>query len=411
MLNRRQMIGGSISGFFAFAARNSLARIVDEVASGTIESGKAKRCVVLWMDGGPSQLDTFDPKPGKRTGGPVQAINTSADDLQISEYLPSVAQQMHNLSVIRNLTSKEGEHVRARHYLHTGFKFVPSFPRPSIGSVVSAQMPTLDFPKYVSLGSPGFGPAYMGPANAPFSVQNMGEARQMLDRIKQRSGRLELLGRLDERFSSSTMDKRVIQRRANMEKIQRMADTGFAKALDVERFSQNDRARYGESEFGRRCLVARQLLDLGVNFVEVQMSGWDTHERNFKSVKRLCSIIDKPFAALVQDLKSSGMFEDTILIWMGEFGRTPNINSRNGRDHYPLCTPAVIAGGPFRGGQAIGKTNNLGTSIVGEEYKVPDLFATVFSVFGIDPDQEFTTDFDSPTAATDEGKIIHELFG
>lgn len=411
MFNRRQILTGSISGFFAFAARNQLSNLFAKAPLSNSPTGKAKRCVVLWMEGGPSQLDTFDPKPGKSTGGPVSAITTSVPGIEISEYLPQVAKQMHNLSIVRNLTSDEGEHVRATHYLHTGFKFVPSFPRPSMGSVVSAQMPDMDIPKYVSLGSPGFGPAYMGPENAPFSVQNLGEANQLIQRIRRRSTQLSLLSKLDQGFSGDVKDERVIQRRANIEKIGRMAQTGFGEALDVQKFTAQDRQRYGNSEFGRRCLVAKRLLDLGVNFVEVQMGGWDTHQQNFRNVQRLTGAIDPPFAALVEDLKNSGMYEDTVLIWMGEFGRTPNINARNGRDHFPRCTPVVIGGGPVNTGITVGATNELGTRIEGDQYRVADLFATIYSAFGIKPDHEFTTSFDSPTTATEDGKVISELMG
>ena len=409
MLDRRQLLSGGISGFFAFAARNQWSNLFAKVAGSERPAGKAKRCVVLWMEGGPSQIDTFDPKPGKQTGGPVSAIKTSVPGIQISEYLPEVAKQMDNLSIIRNLTSDEGEHVRATHYLHTGFKFVPSFPRPSMGSVVSGQFSERDIPKYVALGSPGFGPAYMGPENAPFSVQNLAEANQLIQKIRQRSRQLGLLSELDKTFSYQINDERVLQRRANIEKIGRMAQTGFGDALDIQKITSSDQQRYGDNEFGRRCLVAKRLLDLGVNFVEVQLGGWDTHERNFRNVKRLAATIDRPFAALVEDLKKNGMYNDTILIWMGEFGRTPNINSRNGRDHFPRCTPVVIGGGPIRTGLTVGETNETGSQIKGDHYRVADLFATIYSAFGILPDHEFTTSFDSPTTATDGGKLIREL--
>ncbi len=408
MISRRQWLGGSISGFFAYLLRNQSSFLN---RANHRQSGPAKRCIVLWMEGGPSQLDTFDPKPGKVTGGPVKSIGTSAIGIEISEYLPAVAQQMHHMSVIRNLSSDEGEHVRAQHYLHTGFKFVPSFPRPSMGSVISAQSDQGDIPNYVALGSPGFGPAYMGPVNAPFAVQNLEQAGKLLNKIRRRANQLDLLNQLDLPFSSRIIDERVAQRRANIEKIERLSQTRFAQALDVRSFSKRDQARYGNTEFGRHCLVARKLLDLGVNFVEVQMAGWDTHTQNFKNVERLCGGIDRPFAALVEDLNNSGMLEDTVVLWMGEFGRTPNINANSGRDHFPRCTPVVIGGGPFQTGLTVGATNELGTSIEGKAYQVADLFATLFSAFGIQPDQEFKTDFDSPTTATNDGKIISELVG
>ena len=407
MLGRRQWLGGSLSGFFAFAFRNQLASSLDRL--GVDSKAKAKRCVVLWMEGGPSQLDTFDPKPGTANGGPIRSLSTAADNLEISHYLPKIAEKMDQLSVVRNLTSPEGEHVRATHYLHTGFKFVPSFPRPSFGSVVSSVNEDLDFPKYVSLGSQGFGPAFLGPRNGPFSIENLGQAKSLLDRIRRRTSRLDLLTALDHSFSKNIDDPAVEQRRAQFEKIQRMATTQFSNALDIERYSTNEQNRYGNHEFGRRCLAARKLLELGVNFVEVQLNGWDTHQQNFRNVERLCRQLDQPFAALVEDLKQNGMFEDTVIVWMGEFGRTPNINSQAGRDHFPRCTPVVVGGGPFKTGFVEGATSENGMSIVGQSHTVADLFATLYSAFGIEPDKEFTTDFGSPTTATEDGKIITSL--
>lgn len=408
MINRRQILGGSVSGFFAFAARNHFSHLfanTDLSRSNPV----AKRCIVLWMEGGPSQLDTFDPKPRTENGGPVQSIKTSADDIQISEHLPQVAKQMHQLSVVRNLTSTEGDHLRARYYLHTGFKFVPTFPRPGLGSLISHQTDPVEVPKYVTLGGSGFGPAYLGSVHAPFSIEDPSAARELLRRIRRRSGRLALLRELDSQFNQSQSDPRVENRKALLEKIESLAGTGFAEALSTDRFKNSELARYGNSEFGRRCLVARNLLDAGVKFVEVQLGGWDTHANNFASVQRLCGQLDSPFAALVEDLKSNGMYDDTLILWLGEFGRTPAINGRNGRDHFPAITPAVIGGGPVKNGIAVGQTNSNGQSISGKSYEVADLFATILDAFGIAPDQEFTTDFDSPTTATEKGEVIREL--
>lgn len=411
MLNRRQLIGGSVSGFFAFAARNQFSSLFAQTPPGTGTEVKAKRCIVLWMEGGPSQLETFDPKPGTSTGGPLKSIATSSTEIRISETLPQVAKQMQHLSVLRNLTSPEGDHVRARYYLHTGFPFVPAFPRPALGSVISHEMPECEFPKYVSLGSPGVGPAYMGPEHAPFSIEDPAAARELFRTIRRRRDRLSLLRDLDATFQGGHKDRRMDVRNATLEKIERMATTDFADALNVETVSAADRTRYGNSRFGQRCLVARQLLELGVNFVEVQQGGWDTHADNFNAVGRLCSAIDQPFAALIEDLKSSGMYDDTLILWMGEFGRTPTINAQQGRDHFPLVTPVVIGGGPVQTGLAIGQTDRLGRSIEGDSYQVADLFATIFGAFGIEADKEFTTDFDSPTTATEEGQVIRELLG
>jgi uncharacterized protein (DUF1501 family) len=173
---------------------------------------------------------------------------------------------------------------------------------------------------------------------------------------------------------------------------------------------QASRERYGESGFGQSCLLARRLLESGVRFVEIQLGGWDTHTDNFNAVRNLCGELDGPWSCLMDDLSASGLLDETIVVWMGEFGRTPQINGQNGRDHYPNSTPVVIGGGGIAGGRVVGKTNKNGTEIDGPSYKVADLFATIFNQFNIKPDQEFTTNFDSPTTATDKGQIIKELF-
>ncbi|MDP6444479.1 MAG: DUF1501 domain-containing protein [Pirellulaceae bacterium] len=405
VINRRMWLGGAVGGFFAYAQRNQL-----DGALRAAPRAAAKRCVVLWMNGGPSQIDTFDPKPGDSTAGEFQPISTAAPGVAISETLPHLAKQMDSLAVIRNLTSSEGEHERGQYYLHTGFQFVPGFPRPALGSVVSHESEPTDFPRFVSIGSRGFGPAYMGPDHAPFAIENPEQALQLMRSIRRRSKRLSLLQDLGETFDSRRPVAMVQRRRSMVSRVQSLVSTPFVDAFDIERVSQRERNRYGGGPSGRACLIARRLLETGVNFVEVQQDGWDTHQNNFRRTRELCEAIDRPWAALIEDLKSSGLWEETIVLWMGEFGRTPNINAQRGRDHFPQVTPAVIGGGGLRGGLTIGKTSRTGLEIDGASHQVADLFATVFKSLGIDPAAQFTTGFDSPTAATNKGVVIDELF-
>lgn len=403
-LTRRNVLGGALGGFFAYAMRNG----IDHVLASQPE-GIAKRCVVLWMNGGPSQFETFDPKPGTSTGGEFKAISTSVPDVQICETLPNIAKRMNDLSIVRSVTSSEGEHIRAQYYLHTGYSFVPGFPRPSMGSVVAHESAPQDFPQYVAIGSPGYGPAYMGPDHAPFSIENPEEALQLMQSIRRRKRRIHLLQQLGATFDAEHPEDNLARRRAMVSRIETLVSTPFVSALDLEKESSSVRDRYGEHEFGQACLLARRLLETGVSFVEVQHDGWDTHANNFNESRELCEAIDAPWAALMDDLKSSGLLTETIVLWMGEFGRTPTINANRGRDHFPTVTPAVIGGGGIRGGQVIGATNRTGREIEGDSHKVPDLFATVFAALGMDPAKQFTTSFDSPTGATDSGKPIDGL--
>lgn len=404
--NRRQFIGGTVGGFSAFAARiggDPLA-IAQQSSDSSI-----RRCVVLWMNGGPSQFETFDPKPNTQSGGDVGVIETSVPGLMISELLPEMAKRMHRLSVVRNLSSTEGEHLRAQYYMHTGYPKIDSFPRPALGAIAAYDAPESDIPQYVSLGSPGFGPAFLGPQNGPFSVQDPGRAREMLNVIRRRKSRLEFLRDLCQDFSVRHPNAAAGQRRAMLQQIERLVDTPFANALDLQQESGRRRESYGSSEFAHLCLLARRLLETGVRFIEIQQDGWDSHTNNLSTTRRLCGNIDRPWAMLVDELAASGLLSETVVLWMGEFGRTPTINGTAGRDHFPTVSPVVMGGAGLKSGQIIGATNPSGREIAGPSVSAPDLFATVLTQIGITPDREFTTAFDSPTPATDSGTPIAGL--
>ena len=404
MITRRHLFHAAGSGFFAFALRHHASSLF-----AATHSGRAKRCLVLWMQGGPSQLETFDPKPGTDTGGPTKAIATPVPGIAVAESLSKVARHMHDLAIVRNLASAEGEHVRAQYCLHTGHRHVPGFPRPSLGSIVSSETPAADFPKNVTIGGRGFGPAFLGLSHAPFSIQEPSDALEMLRRLKRRRHRLELIETLGERFDREHPDPSVQRRSVLLDQLQTLVRTPFVDALDTSRESAQVRARYGDSPFGQACLLARRLLETGVHFVEVQQDGWDTHNDNFSATKRLCQTIDPPWAALLDDLKASGLLDETLIIWMGEFGRTPNINANGGRDHFPQVTPVVLAGAGIAGGQVVGRTSPSGSAIEGEAATVSDLFATIFAALGIDPEKEFRTEFGAPTSITDGGRVIAPL--
>ena len=172
--------------------------------------------------------------------------------------------------------------------------------------------------------------------------------------------------------------------------------TEFTTALDPNAASDLDRNRYGDGQFGQRLLIARRLLKLGVPLVEVQIGGWDTHVDNARQTSRLCRQIDQPWVTLMEDLQSGGLWEDTLIVWMGEFGRTPSLNGRAGRDHYPAMTPVVLAGGDL-GGRVVGRTNQTGTARVEQEHSIADLMATLLTLLGLDINAQYTTDFGSPT--------------
>jgi hypothetical protein len=404
LLSRRTLLQMAGTGVFSFSCRHRCDAIF-----ATPPTNSVKRCIVLWMEGGPSQMETFDPKPGTATGGPTETLATSVPGISIAKHLPKIATKMQHLSIIRNLASPEGDHDRGSHFLHTGYPQVPAFPRPALGSVISHESPTADHPLFVSIGSRGFGPAYMGPDHAPFSVEDPNVAVTQLRELTKQRTLLRRLDSFNQAFDQDHYDNNLARRKSSIARIERLLSTPFVKALNVDSSPTQDLERYGDTTFGRRCLLAKRLLESGVRFVEVTHSGWDTHDDNFNNVARLCNEIDGPWSTLIDDLQASGLWDDTVVVWMGEFGRTPQINANNGRDHFPQVTPVVLGGGGIRGGQAIGQTNKLGVEIEGSSVTVPDLFATLLSTFGIDPNHQFQNEFGAIAPASDNGKVIQGL--
>ena len=403
-LDRRTFLGGTLGGFFAYALRNRADSLFAQESA-----GRAKRCVVLWMDGGPSQMDTFDPKPGVDTGGPTKSIETAAKGIRIVEDLPQIARRMKRLSIVRSINSKEGDHLRGQYLFHTGYPLVEGFARPALGATISKETPESKTPKYVTLGAAGFGPAYLGAAHAPFSVEDAKQALDSLRAVARKKDRIRFLRALDQEFDAGHPAEVLAGREEMLRKIEDLSDTPFVRALDLESEPSRDRERYGKSDFGQRCLTARRLLESGVRFVEVHQTGWDTHVDNFNVVGSQCRLIDGPWAALMDDLDARGLLDETVVVWMGEFGRTPGINARNGRDHYPRVSCAVVGGGGIQGGRVIGETDRLGNGIVKDAVSVPDLFATLFACFGVDPKRRFRTEFGGTATLTDGGTPIRAL--
>lgn len=366
-------------------------------------TGRFKRCLVLWMEGGPSQLDTFDPKVDAR-----KSIATNVPGVRFAETLPGLANRADQLCLVRSVGSSEGEHARATELLHTGFTPVPSFPRPALGAMVAADRDVGDVPRYVTLGGNGMGPAFLGSENGPFVVDDISAAHQQLKRVDQNRGALDLLERLNRNRQSQLDVAALGNRPAAVESVSRLFGTDFPNALDLESVDAKHWERYGDSTFSQRVYTARRLLALGVPFVEAQLGGWDTHIDNDRRTSDLCATIEKPWLALMDDLQAEGMWDDTLIVWMGEFGRTPNINNRTGRDHYPEVTPIVLAGGDL-GGRVVGATSEAGTRRVGQKNSVADFMATLMELLGLDHEQEYMTSFGSPTTATDDGTPIAPL--
>jgi hypothetical protein len=372
------------------------------------------------MNGGPSQMDTFDLKPGHANGGPYRAIETAAPGLRISEHLPRLAQLADHLAVVRSMSTKEGDHSRATYFMRTGYAPQGQVQYPALGALVSKELaePVADLPGFVSIGpyriinQAAYGPGFLGNEYAPLIV---GESRpglaagggaygdaglkvkdldppEGIDR-RRADARLALLDPLNGRFLDDHPAGPAPGHRAAFERAVTLMRSDGVKAFRLDDEPERLRDAYGRNPFGQGCLLARRLVERGVPFVEVTLSdvngagglGWDTHAQNFERVKRLSAVLDAGWSTLLLDLRCRGLLENTTLVWMGEFGRTPKINPSGGRDHFPNAWSTVLAGGGVAGGQAVGRTSADGTTVEDRPVTVPDLIATVCRALGIDP--------------------------
>src|SRR5262245_55013694 len=386
---------GAVSrrGFLRVAGGATVAGlgITDRLAARAEELKKKDRAVILlWMAGGPSQFETLDPKPGAPTQGPTGAIATTVPGVQIAEHMPRMAGVMKDLALVRSMTSREGNHGRATYLLHTGYAPSGGIVHPGFGSLVAQQLGAADFdlPHFVSISGQTAGSSFLGVRYAPFVVTDPNQPPDNLvppvapDRLNRR---LELMKDLEVPLARTGAAPMVREHQAIYDQTSRMALSPRAKAFNLAREPERVRARYGRSAFGQGCLMARRLVEAGVTFVEVQSSGWDTHSNELPALKKLIPPVDQGTAALVEDLKARGLLERTLVIWMGEFGRTPRVNLTAGRDHYPQAFNVALAGAGVRGGHVVGATDKEGVEVVNRPVSVPDLFCTFCKALGIDP--------------------------
>jgi hypothetical protein len=378
-------------------------------------AAKAKALVVLYMIGGPSHVDTFDPKPGAPGAG-VKAIRTRQRGLEIAQHLPRLAAEAHHLAVVRGMTSKEGNHDRARYLLHTGFAPNPTVVHPSIGAWVSSELAgATDLPPFVSLGGPSAGGGFLGVQHDPFVVPVAGARPNDVDpppgvgpaRFARRLAALEAQ---EAHFARATSDPKLASRRAVVDKAVRLVRSPRLSAFDLDAEPEATVKAYGDTDFGRGCLAARRLVENGVRVVEVALDGWDTHEDAFARQEKLCGTLDPAFAALVHDLADRKLLDSTLVLWLGDFGRTPKLNARGGRDHWPFAWTAVLAGGGVRPG-IVGATDGEGGAVVTRPVTVAELFATICGQLGIDAKKEFVTSLGRPITVTDGGVAVKELVG
>ncbi len=374
-----------------------------------------KSAILLWMGGGPPTIDIWDLKPDAPTGGPLKPIST-AGDVQICERLPLIAKQMDKLSVIRSMSTREADHDRGAYYMRTGYVPNPNVEHPSYGAVVAHEMEPvvkdLEIPPFVSIGGGSEGPGFLGMAYAPFQVDSSGNVRDLALPVEAQrmNGRVALLDAVESNFISSRKGGVAEEHAKVVRKAMSLLTSQQMAAFQVDKEPQAMREKYGATGFGRSCLLARRLVEAGVPFVEVDFGGWDLHQNCFDRLDQKLPEMDQAMGALVEDLAQRGLWNDTVVLWMGEFGRTPRINGDTGRDHYARAWSAAIGGGGLKGGLAVGATSADGSRVETEPYSAEDLMATVIQALGLSLDTTFTSTNGRPMKIAGGGKVIRDLF-
>jgi hypothetical protein len=410
--------------------------LADSIAS---DPQRRRHCILLWMTGGPTQTDTFDMKPGHENGGEFQEVETKAPGLRFSEHLPKLGIMADELAVVRSLSTKEGDHGRGTYLMRTGHQPMGPIRYPSIGASLSKELGSDadEVPNYVSIApyrafnQAAFGPGFLGPRYAPLSVgatdvfqqqpqQNPDDYAELrVDDLgslsgEGQSGRLDLWNSLEEGFLATHRAPAPITHSTVYQRALKLMNSAAARAFDLSEEPERVRDAYGRGRFGQGCLMARRLIEQGVAFVEVSLGtfagsiGWDTHQNNFPAVKALSAELDAGWGTLMAELKERGLLESTTILWMGEFGRTPQINRAAGRDHFPAAWSCVLAGGGIAGGQAYGRTSADGTTVEESKVDVGDVLATLCSALGVDPSHQNISEMGRPIRLA-EGEPIQQI--
>jgi len=372
-----------------------------------------KSAILLWMGGGPSTMDIWDLKPDAATGGPFRPIGTTGD-VQICEHMPLMAKQMHNMAIVRSMSTREADHMRGRYYMHTGYVPNPSIEHPSYGSLLSHQLrrDDIEIPQFVTVGGGSMGAGFLGAQYNPFSVNSDGRIRNLdmkVDaRLIQRAYALDLIESnfINQKRGSLAKDHQsVLKQTFNLLTSEQM------EAFKIAGEPEPVKERYGDNGFGKGCLMARRLVEVGVPFIEVNLGGWDNHQNIHPTLKdNKLPVLDQGMSALVEDLEQRELLDDTAIIWMGEFSRTPRINGNAGRDHWARSWSVVVGGAGMNGGIAVGATNDDGTKVITDPYSSQDVMASVCKALGISLSTTFTSNSGRPMKIANSGKVIKELF-
>lgn len=419
---RRDFLRAAAWSCFGLTTWPALGRLADAAPAEAIplRPATARHVIYLYMSGGMSHLDTLDPKPGAETQGPTGVIDTNVDGIRLAEHLPNLARQMDKVALVRSLSTTQGAHSQGRYFLHTSYLLRGTIRHPSLGAWLlrmrGKENPTL--PGHVAIGAgpdtaqvgflePEFGPLPIGDPTAGLQHGRRDErvAPEQQDR------RLERLARMNADFARSYDQKQVRAYQEMYDQAVALMRSRDVAAFDLEQEPTWLREAYGEDKFGQGCLLARRLVEHGVRFVEVVHGGWDTHNDNFEAMDDLCPPLDRGLSALLADLDSRGLLDDTLVVVATEFGRTPDIvTQRMGRNHHPKAFSGLLAGGGIRGGIVHGSTDATGHEVGDALVSVPDFNATIACALGLPLDFEVLSPSGRPFTVADTGRPVTSLF-
>lgn len=443
-INRRECIQKMLAaGAIAGAAGSWPA----ELAAAMRTNGKSRHLVVLWMAGGPSQMDTFDLKPGTSNGGPFKETSTAVPGLKFSEHLSKLSKHANHLSIIRGMQTKEGDHSRGTYLVRTGQRPGAPIRYPALPTALAKELASNDpsIPGYVSIlpnviiNPPAFSAGFLGASREPLTVgstttydpsqpnqpaasKSDQPADLKVDNLTPQSfldeerlhRRKEFWNLLQESYGAQPRGGAAATHDTVYRRAMQLSESSLVEAFDLKQESMETRRRFGVDPFGQGCLMARRLIERGVSVVEVSLSdglaglSWDSHADNFNQVRRLSEVLDQAWSELLSDLQDRNLLENTTFAWMGEFGRTPAINAQGGRDHFPNAWTCVLGGAGIKGGSIVGKTSDDGMEVVDRPVAAADLLATICRAVGVDPRTENVDDDRRPIKIS-EGEAISEI--
>ncbi len=413
--SRRHLLKGTLVTASGMAVANWGALFNSQtIAAEAKRTGK--RCIMLYMEGGVSQIDTFDMKPGRPSAGPFRPIKTNVSGIEVCEYLPKIARHADKLAIIRSMRTRSVDHGIGGYHMHTCYPTSDRLPYPEIGAMIAkyCDNPESDLPSFIKMGPAGTnaGSGFLGPQYEPFVLDTDGRLPSFANPsvpAEVQDARGELLSFMEEQHAKEHLARPFASHReAELRTIRLMR---ARQAFDLEDQWSKAKDRYGDTYFGRGCFTAMKLVEAGVPFIEIGQMGYDSHNDNFSCHKGNLAFLDPAWSSLLEDLQDRGLLEDTLVVWTSEFGRTPLINSQAGRDHYGRAWTVVLAGGGIRGGQHYGASDRDGVEVADNPVGEGDYFATIYATLGIDHRVQHYLGVRPIWATPDGSKPIRELIG